>query len=171
MKKLLNTTICLLLLLISTNFAQKLNAKQTKNKSSVNKKAEISKPEKKKAKPEQEAEFVCQLPASVINLELSQSEIVLDCPSANGNCPNDKIIEVTVTTVDTGNEKYVYRISAGKIVGEGANVEWDLTNVKPGTYRITAGISQFYSGWGWQVYGEIKTKIIKIKECADCREK
>lgn len=173
MKKMLNIAICLFLLLVSTNFAQKQIAKQTKNKSFVNKKTEISKAGKKKVRFSQKkkAEFFCQLPASVTTIKLSQSEIVLDCPPTLENCPNNKIIKVIVTAIDTGNEKYVYNISAGKIIGEGANVEWDLTDVKPGTYTITTGISQLYSGFGWQVYGETKTKIVKIKDYADYEEK
>jgi hypothetical protein len=33
---------------------------------------------------------------------------------------------------------YEYSISAGKIIGSGANVVWDLSGVKPGIYTMRA---------------------------------
>lgn len=134
--------VCLLVLFVSVNFAQKQSVKRTKKKHKV--------AQKKKADF-----FNCQYDPGVTNMELSQSEIALNCPPSIENCPNNKIIEVKVTTIDTGDRVYAYAISAGKIIGEGANVQWDLTDVKPGTYTITASVSQ---------YGRTQTRVVVIKE-------
>ena len=174
MKKLLNIIICLCILFLSASFAQNQIAKQTKTKTSVSKKAKKVNSAKKKTKIKQEEEpnFVCQLPINVIALELSQTEIILNCPASDQTCSNNKIIKVETVAVDPEGveQKYVYTVSAGKIIGEGWNVEWDLSDAKPGTYVITAGIS--YPGLGgtvWQVWGQTKTKVVLVKECPDCK--
>ncbi len=167
MKKLPNIILCLCVLFISTNFAQKQIEKQTKSKTPISKKVKNFKSAKKKTRitQENEANFVCQLPASVTNVELSRTEIVLNCPAPDKSCSNNKIIEVKTVAVDIENTKYVYIVSVGKIISEGANVEWDLSDVKPGNYTITAGISQLaFDGNGWAVYGQTKTKIVIVKE-------
>lgn len=130
------------MLFISVNFAQKQTVKQTKKKPKVT--------QKKKADF-----YECQYDPGVVDIKLSQSEIVLNCPPSVENCPNNKIIEVETIAVDTGNRKYVYKVFAGKIIGEGAYVEWDLTGVEPGTYTITASVSQ---------YGQTQTRVVVIKE-------
>jgi hypothetical protein len=56
----------------------------------------------------------------------------------------------------------LYTVSAGKIVGEGANVIWDLTGVEPGQYTVTAALSLPY-GTAWEVYGQTLTKVISIE--------
>jgi hypothetical protein len=154
MKKLLSIAICLLMLLVSTNFAQKRAVKQTKSKISVS----------KKAKSIKSNTYVCELGASVVALNLSQTEIASDCSASDENCSTNKIIKVTVTAVDTGDNRYVYAVSAGKVMGEGYDVEWDLSGVPAGGYTITAGISQpAFDGKGRAVYGMTKTKTVVIK--------
>ena len=144
MKKLLNIIICLFVLFVSVNFAQKQTEKQKQSKTSISKKVKTSKSAKKKPRMTQENEenFVCQLPASVVGVELSQTEIILNCPASDESCSNNKIIEVKTVAVDNGDNKYVYTVSAGKIIGEGANVEWDLSDIKPGSYTITAKVKK-----------------------------
>lgn len=58
---------------------------------------------------------------------------------------------------------FKYRVSAGKIIGVGAKVIWDLTNVGPGTYTIQAGVND-----GIGICGETKTRRLEILECAGC---
>lgn len=161
MKKLPYILICLGLLFVSVNFAQKQIPKKSKSVSSAKKKTRPA--------PKKEVGFVCQLPASVNSIELSQSEVILNCPLDDNSCKSNKIIKVTTIAIDSGEMKYVYYVSAGKIIGAGSDVEWDLTDIKPGTYAITAGISQPYAD-GWSVFGETKTQIVTIKECPDCKE-
>lgn len=156
MKKLLSITICLLALFVSANFGQKQTGTQKKSKMPANRKAKTIKP----------TEFVCQIGANVVSINLSQTEILADCPASDEVCVNKKIIKVETVAVDSEyvEVKYVYAVSAGKIIGEGANVEWDLSNVVPGSYTITAGISQYDSSFNkWAVYGQTKTRAIVIK--------
>jgi hypothetical protein len=54
---------------------------------------------------------------------------------------------------------YDYQISAGKIIGKGEKIVWDLTDVKVGTYTITAKVD---NGCGLD-FGKSMTKTITIK--------
>jgi len=53
---------------------------------------------------------------------------------------------------------YVYKVSAGKIVGSGARVVWDLSDVSPGSYTLGVGADD-----GCGICGEIVTKSVTIK--------
>ena len=79
---------------------------------------------------------------------------------------SDVSTNVTTTAVDPENDvlTYNYTVSGGRIVGQGANVSWDLTGVNPGTYTITAGVDD-----GCGVCGETKTQTITVEKC-DCVE-
>ena len=151
MKKLQSIIICLLVLFVSINFAQKQGVKQTKKKS--------------KAAQKKKVEFVCQLPASVIDVELEQTSITLNNLEPDKSFSSDKIIKVKAIALDIEEMKYVYTVSCGKIIGEGANVEWDLSDAKPGNCIITVGISQpIFNGTRWEVLGMAKTRVITVKE-------
>ena len=54
----------------------------------------------------------------------------------------DMIVNVATHAEDAENDvlDYYYVISAGRIVGSGSNVQWDLNGVAPGTYTITARV-------------------------------
>lgn len=154
MKKLSSILICLFVLFASAALAQKRTSKQTKPKTSVSKNAKRLKSDT----------YVCGLGASVVALNLSQTEIVAECPAADEACTTKKIIKVEAVSVATANERYVYTVSAGRIIGEGYNVEWDLSGVAPGSYTITAGVSQYYSSSNkWAVYGTTQTRTVVIK--------
>jgi hypothetical protein len=58
---------------------------------------------------------------------------------------------------------YSYTPSGGRIVGQGANVTWDLSGVRAGTYTITVGVDD-----GCGICGQTKTQTIEVKECDDC---
>ncbi len=58
-----------------------------------------------------------------------------------------------------GNERALFRI-----IGKGKKVIWDLSNVKTGTYTITADADD-----GCGVCGKTVTKEIKIIECPNCQ--
>ncbi len=106
--------------------------------------------------------YVCRLlnyPTDVTNLDLKPNG-VFGCK--NENCTDaKKEISVSTTAVDKENEvlTYEYFVSGGEIVGSGANVVWDLRNVKPGTYSITASASD-----GCGICGETKTQYVLVGE-------
>lgn len=98
------------------------------------------------------------IPGKVDNLILSADEII----SCNGkNCPkSENKISVTTEASDPENDVliYDYKISGGKIIGKGAKIIWDLSDVQPGTYTITASVDD-----GCGFCGESKTKEIVVK--------
>ncbi len=85
-------------------------------------------------------------------LELDRTELVIPCPPlpegypkrADSPCYNETGIINVKTIVDNPQNTpltYQYKISGGRIVGEGETVVWDLKNARPGTYRISAAIA------------------------------
>jgi len=102
-------------------------------------------------------------------LTLSQTEIAAPCPSdqvpREGQvCSDNMTVQVTTTAVDPENDvlTYNYTVSGGQIVGQGADVSWDLTGAAPGTYTITAGVDD-----GCGVCGQTQTRTITVAAC-DC---
>ncbi|MEP7037251.1 MAG: hypothetical protein ABI891_02815, partial [Acidobacteriota bacterium] len=72
--------------------------------------------------------------ANVTNLELSETRVTIPCepgfaPREGTTCSTDMSTNVTTTAVDPENDvlTYNYTVSGGRIVGQGANVSWDLT--------------------------------------------
>ena len=108
---------------------------------------------------------------SVNSVTLSDTEITLGCPpgykSASGACDDKRSVDVATSASDPENDPltYNYTVSGGRIVGQGANVSWDLSGEKPGTYTITTGVND-----GCGVCGKTDTRTITIKECADCKK-
>lgn len=108
-------------------------------------------------------------PANVTAVDISDTEINLGCPPgtiAGSGCNENSSVSVRTTAADPENDTLVYNytVSGGRIVGQGANVNWDLSGVRPGTYTITAGVDD-----GCGVCGRTETKTITVKECADCQ--
>ncbi len=89
---------------------------------------------------------------SVVDLFLSTNELA-------GSSSNNQISVKTVAT-DPDNDvlTYNYIVSGGKIIGNGAEVIWDLSNTLVGTYTITAGVDD-----GCGVCGKTVTKTVIIK--------
>jgi hypothetical protein len=71
------------------------------------------------------------------------------------------IVSVKTTAKDPEDDvlTYNYIVSAGRIVGTGANVSWNLNGVQPGTYTITAGVDD-----GCGICGAKLTKTISVLE-------
>jgi len=71
-----------------------------------------------------------------------------------------KEIKIETTAVDLENDvlTYVYNITAGRIIGRGVKVVWDLTGVPSGTYTITAGVDD-----GCGLCGATMTKTIVVE--------
>lgn len=69
--------------------------------------------------------------------------------------------EIAVTTsIQDPNDvvTYEYYVTAGTIVGKGADVVWDLKGVKPGSYTITAGLDD-----GGGIRGQTKSRTVVIE--------
>lgn len=102
---------------------------------------------------------------NVTALNLSHIEIASNCSSSSTECSNINNITVRTTAVEwDGPHEYVYTVTAGKVVGDGPTVEWDLSNVKPGKYTITAGISiPSYGGTRWAILGMTQTREVVVR--------
>ena len=99
---------------------------------------------------------------NVTDLVLDKTEIRLaDMPLAesSGDVSAAMLINVATNAHDAENDvlDYYYVVSAGRIVGSGSNVQWDLSGVGPGTYTITAKVDDSCG-----VCGSTKTKLIKV---------
>lgn len=106
-------------------------------------------------------------PADVTNLELGETRVTGKCepgsrPAEGSNCSDDQTVDVRTTAVDPEGDvlTYNYTVSGGRIVGQGANVSWDLTGAQPGTYTITAGVDDSCG-----VCGKTQTKTIEVATC------
>ncbi len=112
---------------------------------------------------------VINIPANVTALTLSDETITGGCqpgfrPREGQTCNESTMINVSTTASDAENDvlTYNYTVSAGRIVGTGANVQWDLSGVAPGQYTITAAVDD-----GCGLCGQTQTRTITIAEC-DC---
>jgi photosystem II stability/assembly factor-like uncharacterized protein len=106
------------------------------------------------------------LPPSVTVLNLSHVEISSNCAPSDTRCSSKRRISVLTTAVapEASSFEYAYTVSAGKIIGDGAHVEWDLSNVPPGKHFITAGINMPYLRcMAWGALGKTQTQEILIK--------
>jgi hypothetical protein len=112
---------------------------------------------------------ITNIPAVVNSVTLSDSVITLGCApgfkSRSGACNDNRTINVTTNASDAENDvlTYNYTVSGGRIVGTGANVQWDLSGAQAGTYTITTGVDD-----GCGVCGQTKTETVKVEECPDC---
>lgn len=106
----------------------------------------------------------CHL-CNVSDITLSHVLVSSDCTSSDKLCSRDRRIEVRTAAMNIEmDHEYLYEVSAGKIVGDGPNVIWDLTGSKPGEYTITAGLyGPLLNGTHWGVLGQTKTKIVLVR--------
>ena len=118
---------------------------------------------------ERQAEIVNQW-ANVTGLTVSDETITLPCPPgqvpAEGQtCEDNTTVSVSTTAVDPEGDvlTYNYTVSGGRIVGSGANVEWDLSGLTPGTYTITAGVDD-----GCGLCGQTQTRTVTVEACPEC---
>lgn len=108
------------------------------------------------------------IPANVTALNLDSTTVTIPCPPgtrSESGCADDASIAVNTVATDAEGDvlTYNYTVSGGRIVGSGANVSWDLTGVRPGTYTITSAVDD-----GCGVCGTTQTKTITVAECSGC---
>jgi hypothetical protein len=138
MRKILLLAFCLFLAFTSNTLAQANNSKHRSGKP-----AKVNKIQKE----------TCQLFATVTGLTLSRYEVL----------GGDAKIDIATSARAKETTTYLYNVTAGKIIGEGKNVVWDLSGAIPGTYTITAAVDG-----GGGVFGQTQTRKIIVKDCADC---
>jgi len=105
---------------------------------------------------------------NVTDIELEKTELHLP-PPKDGSPPKhpeysqDMTTTVQTSAVDPENDVliYQYTISGGRIVGTGARVMWDLNDVLPGTYTITAAVDD-----GCGLCGAKVTRTVTVLESA-----
>jgi photosystem II stability/assembly factor-like uncharacterized protein len=101
-------------------------------------------------------------PYLVNDVRLSSNVLELACTQKVDSC--SKVSVAVNAPAGDSEHKYVYTVTAGKIVGDGPNVQWDLSGVQAGTYTITAGISEpSPGGTEWRVFGRTVTKTLVIR--------
>ncbi len=115
-------------------------------------------------------DIVNQAP-NINSVTLSQTTLTIGCPPgqvSESGCTDNKTINVSTSASDPENDvlTYNYTVSGGRVVGSGANVQWDLSNATPGTYTITTGVDD-----GCGVCGKTNTQTVTVKECDDCKVK
>jgi len=104
-------------------------------------------------------------PANVLALYITSNDITASCSRAAKSCSKVQTVEIETIARDPENDvlNYKYNVSAGKIIGKGAKVTWDLSGIAPGTYTITAGVED-----GCGVCGQTRTQTVKVIECLEC---
>lgn len=94
----------------------------------------------------------------LVNKHADVEDILLSATEIEAT--SNKTISVTTVAVDPENDvlTYNYKVSAGRIVGNGAKIVWDLTGIPPGAYSITVGVDD-----GGGIVGQIVTKTVTIR--------
>lgn len=107
-------------------------------------------------------------PANVTAVDLDKTQVTLPCPagSTSESCSDNQMVGVRTTAVDPEGDvlTYSYTVSGGRITGQGANVSWDLTGVRPGTYTVTSAVDD-----GCGFCGQTKTTSITVVDCPNCK--
>jgi len=97
-------------------------------------------------------------PMAFVDVQLSHSIISADC-SPFVECSDERIITVSVISPVPERAKYVYEVTAGKIIRDGSLIKWDLTNVRSGRPTITVS----KAGVRWDGPGAKLTREVIIK--------
>ena len=100
----------------------------------------------------------------------STSTITVPCPpgqhSSSGACPSTATTSVGLATSATDPDGdtllYTYSATGGRISGDGANVNWDLSGLGPGTYTASVEVDD---GCGCVSFS---STTVTIANCNDC---
>jgi hypothetical protein len=105
-----------------------------------------------------------------VSLSASTASITLPCAegshSSSNSCPASPSMAVGLnakaTDPDGDTLLYTYTVSGGRVTGEGANVNWDLSGVGPGKYTATVEVDD---GCGCISFSSTE---VTIASCPDC---
>jgi hypothetical protein len=83
---------------------------------------------------------------NLFRMELDRNKFILPCPPGwrcRQSYADSAPIVVTISNngEDNNSLRYKYTTSGGRVIGEGAKVNWDFPNFQPGTYTITVVIA------------------------------
>jgi hypothetical protein len=102
-------------------------------------------------------------------LQASTTKFTYPCPpdgrSISGSCPSTADLQVALTSTARDFNKqpvYAYTVTAGRVVGEGSKVTWDLNGVWPGTYTATVEVQDN------KKHHALSSVMVKIENCSDC---
>jgi hypothetical protein len=114
--------------------------------------------------------------AEILSLELDKKEALYACPyhflpnscgkDENGVTKKDNLL-ITVKPLVRNPKNtqvfYEYKVTGGRILGQGREVLWNLDGARPGVYTITAWIRGER-----RVSVETKTESVTVTECEFC---
>jgi hypothetical protein len=100
-------------------------------------------------------------------IELDRNEVIIPCPpgmqqSKEKACDGDNLIKIKTSAVNPRAALlvYYYTVSGGRIIGKGAEVSWDLSGVRPGTYTVTAAV-----GEESESITKTQTATVEVRQC------
>jgi hypothetical protein len=113
-------------------------------------------------------QVACSLPPMAA-ISPSNSSITLPCPrtttaTLSANCPSVSQLELAASVTDPEGQPFLYAwsVTAGRILGEGRKVTWDLTGVPLGTYTATVEVSDGHQ------HTAVAATAVAVSRCADC---
>lgn len=100
--------------------------------------------------------------AQVYDLAVSHDELKFSCRSEPSLTPATSVEIRSIATHPYFDPlTYTYFVEVGRIIGDGPNVTWDLTDAPTGTYKITAGVEDPLCG----VCRNTVTRIVRVVAC------
>jgi hypothetical protein len=112
-------------------------------------------------------------PPFINSVELSLSSIVRPCPSGTRSETCSTTANQVQVIVDAGAPAeaeviLTWEVTAGRVIGKGEKVIWDLSDVAKGTYTITACAQYSFAGWA-DPHTMCGSAILVISDCAGCK--
>jgi hypothetical protein len=102
-------------------------------------------------------------------LQASATKIMYPCPpdfyNISRSCPSTADLRVELTSIPKDFSKqpaYAYTVAAGRVVGEGSKVTWDLSAVRPGLYTATVEVHDN------KKHRALSSVSVTITNCEDC---